>query len=75
MAVTTKKPKVVSVIKTDEFLQKYFDVTIGDEYKVVSEGKQESLKYGYRINTKNDRAIILYDNEVTVNLVSDGDSN
>lgn len=66
MADTIKKQKTVTVIKTDDFLEKYFDIAVGDSYQVKNEGKMESLKHGYRVDTKNGRTVILYDNEVEV---------
>lgn len=60
--MSKKKIKIESV---DEFTAKEFKVKIGETYEVQSEAKGER-KYGYLINTKNGRAIVMYEDQVTV---------
>lgn len=63
MAAADKKR--IKILHADKFMNDVFKVKEGDIYTVVSEAHGEA-KYGFLINTKNKKSIVVYRSEVEV---------
>lgn len=63
--VNTDQPtkKRLKIIDVDEFTNKNFGVNIGEEYDIEHEAPGEK-RYGYLINTKNKKSIVMYASQV-----------
>ena len=55
--------KRLKVVEVDDFTKETFKVNIGDEYDIEHEAPGER-KYGYLINTKNKKSIVMYASQV-----------
>ncbi len=55
--------KQIKIIEVDEFTNKNFKVEVGETYDVEHEAMGEK-RYGYLINTKNGRSIVMYKSQV-----------
>jgi hypothetical protein len=55
--------KRLKVVEVDDFTKEAFNVNIGDVYDIQHEAPGEK-KYGYLINTKNKKSIVMYASQV-----------
>ena len=55
--------KRLRVIEVDDFTRENFKVNVGEEYEIESEAPGEK-RYGYLINTKNKKSIVMYASQV-----------
>lgn len=55
--------KRLKIVEVDDFTKETFKVNIGEEYDIEREGPGEK-RYGYLINTKNKKSIIMYASQV-----------
>lgn len=61
----TEQPpkKRLRIVEVDDFTKETFKVNVGEEYDIEHEAPGEK-KYGYLINAKNNRSIVMYANQV-----------
>lgn len=55
--------KRLKIVEVDDFTKSTFNVNVGDEYDIEHEAPGEK-KYGYLINTKNKKSIVMYTSQV-----------
>jgi hypothetical protein len=55
--------KRLKIVEVDDFTKSTFNVNVGDEYDIEHEAPGEK-KYGYLINTKNKKSIVMYASQV-----------
>ncbi len=54
--------KKLRIIHADRFVREQYDIQQGEEYQVISEGQGEK-KYGYMVNSKQGKPIVIYKEE------------
>ena len=55
--------KRLKIVEVDDFTKETFKVNVADEYDIEHEAPGEK-KYGYLINTKNKKSIVMYASQV-----------
>ena len=62
-AVEQPPKKRLRIVKVDDFTNEKFKVNVGEEYYIEHEMKGE-VHYGYLINTKVKRPIVMYAHQI-----------
>jgi hypothetical protein len=59
----TPPKKRLKIVEVDDFTKDNFKVNVGEKYDIEHEAQGEK-RYGYLINTKNKKSIVMYASQV-----------